>query len=190
MYRKIIAMFVAAGFATGAVGAQEPLTPRVPPAGSFNTQEATQTRMKPMDKEALLKKLQGTWRPEKIIIGGREGDKSIREAIRLVLKGSKYEVTMGDLRDLGEFSVNTEPELIAIDMVGKEGPNQDKTILGILRFDDEQLEVCYDVSPEGANRPESFESPEGSMIAIIKYRRADEEAEKKADSKPDSGGSR
>ncbi|MEZ6096510.1 MAG: TIGR03067 domain-containing protein [Pirellulaceae bacterium] len=140
-------------------------------------QEANDTVKSKLSAVEMLEKMKGKWQPAEMIVAGKPMPKEQIEGLRLIIEADRYVVEMGAFTDKGTLKLAAGEEFMGIDMTGTEGPNTDKTISGLIRFEDELMVVCYDLSEQG-NRPAGFESPEGSMTLLAKYKRVDADKEK------------
>ena len=113
--------------------------------------------------------IQGTWLPSAAELGGKMFPDEVRKTIKLVIKGDKYTVTVGEKVDKGTVKLNPAEKPKALDITGTEGPNKGKTILAIYERNVETLRVCYDLS--GKNRPKEFKTKEGTQLFLVTYKR-------------------
>lgn len=115
------------------------------------------------------KALNGRWTPESAVLAGKPLPDEIRKAIQLTLANGKYAVKAGDQVDEGTYTVDATKSPKTITIVGTNGPNKGKTILGIYEVEKGTLKVCYDMS--GKAHPESFESKPDSQLFLATYAR-------------------
>jgi len=113
--------------------------------------------------------IQGTWLPSAAELGGKMFPDEVRKTIKLVIKGDKYTVTVGEKVDKGTVKLNPAAKPKALDITGTEGPNKGKTILAIYERNGDTLRVCYDLS--GKNRPKEFKTKEGTQLFLVTYKR-------------------
>jgi uncharacterized protein (TIGR03067 family) len=118
------------------------------------------------DAEAL----QGTWLPTSAELSGKPFPDDILEAIKLVVKGDTYTVTIGKQLDKGKVALKPSAKPSEMDITGVEGPNKGKKILAIYERDGDTLKICYDLG--GKNRPTEFKSKEGTQQFFVTYKRA------------------
>ena len=127
-----------------------------------------------MDEATVWKKMIGTWRPGAGEVAGKPMPEQMK-TIRLAIAAEKtYVVDFGGLKDTGTIAVDLSSALMQMKLTGTEGPNKDKVIPAIFKFDGEKLVVCYDL--QGEKSPSEFKSPDGSTIVIFNYERVKEEA--------------
>ena len=92
------------------------------------------------------------------------------KALSLVIKGDTYTVMVGDVVDKGTTKRDASKTPKTIDIVGTEGPNKGKTILGIYELNGDTLRVCYDLSGKG--RPAEFKTTNEPLHLLLVYQRA------------------
>jgi uncharacterized protein (TIGR03067 family) len=112
--------------------------------------------------------LEGTWVPSAAELGGKKYPDEVRKTIRLVVKGDRYTVTVGNQPDRGTCKLNPLANPKALDITGTEGPNKGRTILCIYDRNGDTLRVCYDLSGKG--RPAEFKTTEGSQLFLVEYK--------------------
>ena len=57
-----------------------------------------------------------------------------------------------------------------MDIVGTDGPNKGKTILGIYELKEDTLRICYDLTGKG--RPTEFVTKKDAPLFLVVYKRA------------------
>jgi len=92
---------------------------------------------------------------------------------RWVIAGTRYVVESAAGRDEGDLLVDAEATPLAVDLVGRSGPNGDKTIRAIFRLRGDLMQLCYDVGGDN-RRPSTFAASRGSMRVLVRYRRISE----------------
>jgi uncharacterized protein (TIGR03067 family) len=112
--------------------------------------------------------LDGIWLPSTAEFGGKPFPDDVRKTIRLEVKGDRYTVGVGKVRDRGTCKLDQSVKPKALDITGKEGPNKGKTILAIYERDGETLRVCYDLG--GKSRPKEFKTTAGTQLFLVKYK--------------------
>lgn len=113
------------------------------------------------------KDIQGAWKIEKAIRGGKDMPAEEREKTSLEFKDGKVLVHIGDRDEKpAEFKLDpkTTPRNISISPEGR-----DKSHLGIYELKGDTLKICF--SLEDGNRPNEFESKEGSKIVLLVLKR-------------------
>ncbi|HMF19869.1 MAG TPA: TIGR03067 domain-containing protein [Gemmataceae bacterium] len=113
--------------------------------------------------------IQGTWLPEAAELAGKVFSDKVRKTIKLVVKGDKYTVTVGDKIDKGTAKLNPSAKPKELDIIGTDGPNKGRTILAIYERNGDTLRICYDLG--GKNRPTEFKTREGSKLFLVTYKR-------------------
>jgi len=116
------------------------------------------------DGDAVLKKIQGTWRFKAHETGGKP-----REVAKLTITftADKWVVEQnGKQIQAGTHKFDTSKKPGHIDAKVTEGEGKGNTMLGIFEFKgDNTMRVCFD--PEGKERPTSFEAKEGRLSATV-----------------------
>lgn len=113
--------------------------------------------------------IEGTWLPSSAELSGKAFPDEVRKAIKLVVKGDEYTVTVGKEPDRGTVKLNPKAKPKELDIVGTDGPNKGKTILAIYERDGDTLRVCYDLSGKG--RPKEFKTKEDTQLFLVTYKR-------------------
>jgi uncharacterized protein (TIGR03067 family) len=113
--------------------------------------------------------IDGTWLPSDAELAGKKFPDDVRKAIKLVIKGDDYTVTVGEATDKGTCKRDPSSKPRALDITGSEGPNKGKTILAIYERDGNTLRVCYDLS--GKARPTEFKTKPGTRLFLVTYER-------------------
>src|SRR5690606_7687287 len=94
-------------------------------------------------------------------LSGQKFPAEISKTMSLTMKEGHYIARVGTQLDKGTYTLNTDAQPPTIDIVGTEGPNKGKILLGIYGVAGKTLTVCYDLSGEA--RPKGFEAPQGTM---------------------------
>ena len=122
-------------------------------------------------KEAL-KKLEGTWS----MVSGEEEGKEIQEetikSARLVIKGTRHTVKVGDDTFVGTHAVDPSKKPKAIHSKDTSGRFKDKTILGIYEIEGDELKVCF--APPDKERPTEFTTKSGTGTILHVWKRQKE----------------
>lgn len=118
----------------------------------------------PFDKASI----NGSWKPIKGTLAGRELPKEQLESIRLTINNGAYETHGTGFVESGQMvipiPVTNKPQ--SIDVVIDKGENAGTTMQGIVRVEGEKLVVCYAISGE---RPANFESEYGGQTLLLEY---------------------
>ena len=114
-------------------------------------------------------KIQGVWRAEKGVKGGKEGPADEIKQLSLEFKGNKVIPRHGDQGDHeGEFKLDTTKKPKEIDlMIDKNGKKDHAK--GIYELDGDTLKICL-MDGDG-DRPSKFESADGSKSLLIVLKR-------------------
>jgi uncharacterized protein (TIGR03067 family) len=116
------------------------------------------------------KLLQGTWLPTAAELAENPFDEATLKAMKLVLEGDKYTVTVGKSVDKGAIKIDPTAKPKTMDIIGTNGANQGKTFLAIYELNGDTLRVCYDLS--GKVRPTEFKTKKGELLFLATYKRA------------------
>ncbi len=124
--------------------------------------------------DSLLQKMQGRWQIAKATFGGKPFPLDAKTV--LAISGKNYELSMPGAQDKGTLTVDTTAVPYQLTIAGTAGPNQGTKIPCIIKFEKEQMIVCYQLDG-GEVRPEKFESPEGSSFLLASYERVKPESD-------------
>lgn len=115
----------------------------------------------------MLDAIQGTWLPITAELGGNAFPEELRQAIRLVIEGDIYTVTVGPAMDKGRVALDSASTPMRMDLAGLEGPNQGKTIRAIFEAADGQMRICYELN--GTAYPTEFKTMPGTLSFLVTY---------------------
>jgi uncharacterized protein (TIGR03067 family) len=116
------------------------------------------------DAKKELKKFEGTWKFASVEMGGEKVPLEGLKDAKLELKDNKFTSTIGKEVYKGTFKVDVSKKPKTIDITFTEGPDKDKTFLGIYELDGDTYKVCLD--PSGKKRPKEFKTEKGSMVVL------------------------
>jgi uncharacterized protein (TIGR03067 family) len=125
--------------------------------------------------DSLLAKMQGKWEIAKATFGGKPFPLDAKTV--LAIKEKDYELEMPGAQDKGKLTVDTTAVPYQLTIEGTEGPNKGTKIPCIVKFEKEQMVVCYQLDG-GEVRPTTFESTEGSSLLLAVYQRVKVDAGK------------
>jgi uncharacterized protein (TIGR03067 family) len=114
--------------------------------------------------EADQKRFEGSWRFESVIVEGREVPPGGLKASRLTLKGDTFEMSDSLATYRGTFRLDPSVTPRTIDMDFTEGPEADKTSLGIYELEGDTFKLCIGLT--GKARPGEFVSKPGRGHAL------------------------
>jgi uncharacterized protein (TIGR03067 family) len=115
-------------------------------------------------------RLAGNWAPMSAELGGKFYDiANFHGAWLTISEDNHYEFAID--RGLLLPNPGIKPPY-AMDIQGQQGPNKGRTILAIYGMDNEVFTVCYQLARDGL-RPTAFESPEGTQILLVRYKRVE-----------------
>ncbi|MCI0541767.1 MAG: TIGR03067 domain-containing protein [Verrucomicrobiales bacterium] len=114
--------------------------------------------------------IEGTWSCVAATVDGKPLPSTTTDLLRLTLTKDRYKTEKGS-EVLFDSTYNIDPSKNPkeINMVGTEGELTGKLAPGIFSYDGKTLRLCY-VMP-GLPRPKTFESPEGSKVFLVVWRR-------------------
>lgn len=111
------------------------------------------------------KMIEGNWIPITAELAGqRLPDETLKDT-RLILGDGRYTYQ----NDHGSYTLAPSEKPKAMEITGKEGPNQGKTFLAIYELTDDTLRICYDLS--GKTRPTEFTTKAGTRLFLVTYKR-------------------
>ena len=110
--------------------------------------------------------IEGAWIPVVAELGGKTLPEEFLKDTKLVLTAGNYTY----INDHGAYKLIPSEKLKALDISGKEGPNQGKTLLAIYELTGDTLRICYDL--EGKTRPSEFVTKAGTQQLLVSYKRA------------------
>jgi uncharacterized protein (TIGR03067 family) len=122
------------------------------------------------DADDERKLLQGAWLPTAAELSENPFDEATLKAMKLVVEGDKYTVTVGKSIDKGSIKIDPAAKPKTMDIIGADGPSKGKTILAIYELTGDTLRVCYDLT--GKVRPTEFKTKKGELLFLATYRRA------------------
>ncbi len=120
----------------------------------------------PMPEDADLN---GTWQLKSADVAGNPLPAEFIKSFKLIVEGDKYRALTGGPEDKGDLKLGTEGKRKTIDIIGKEGPNQGKTLLAIYKIEGDKMTCCYDLS--GKVRPTEFKSTAENKLFLAVYER-------------------
>ena len=98
-----------------------------------------------------------------MVSGEAKGEKipeSVIKSAKLVIKGNKHTVNVGDDTIIGTHKLDPTAKPKQIDAMDTGGPNKGKTTLGIYKVKDDMFTVCF-AAPD-KDRPTKFTSKSGT----------------------------
>jgi uncharacterized protein (TIGR03067 family) len=112
-----------------------------------------------------LSKLNGNWSPVKEEIGGTILPAAAFQSQKLVINDSNYTFTAESV-DKGILRYNGDK----MDIYGKEGVNTGKHFTAIYKLENDQLNICYNLSGDGY--PESYETKGKPKYFLVVYKKS------------------
>ncbi len=114
--------------------------------------------------DKVLKDLQGEWKVEKLVSGGKEVPAKKIEVMRWIIKDKSITFKDSKASDItGTFTINIEKKPAWIDVKAK----PEKTALGIFELDGDTLKICGGED----KRPTEFTSTEKSDTDLFILKR-------------------
>jgi uncharacterized protein (TIGR03067 family) len=107
-----------------------------------------------------LEKFQGAWVGGSAEMNGDKLSDDDLKTLKLVIKGNRYTVTIGDMSEEGTFKLDPTRNPKAIDLSPSSGANKGKTVKGIYELDGDTHKTCF--ADPGKPRPKDFTAKAGS----------------------------
>jgi uncharacterized protein (TIGR03067 family) len=112
----------------------------------------------------------GTWTAESAEMAGMSLPAEFCKAIKLVIKGDKYKLTINNTVEEGTSKSDATATPKTLDVMGSSGPNKGKTLQAIYELNGDTLKVCYDLS--GSGRPKEFKTMPGTQQFMVTYKKS------------------
>jgi uncharacterized protein (TIGR03067 family) len=118
-----------------------------------------------------LKKFEGKWKPEKLVVDGKEEMPPDGDDKLLEFKGRKMLVGEKEFFDVAALDPSTDPKILDLKALQDMGPITKDTIYeAIYKIDGDTLMIALHVG-EAKKRPEKFESVKDSGVVFITLKR-------------------
>lgn len=118
-----------------------------------------------------LKKFEGKWKAEKLVINENEETPPDGDEGLLRFKGRKVLLGGKDLFDVAALDPSTDPKIIDLKALADMGAIKKDTVYeGIYKFDGDTLVLAVSVGG-GKSRPDKFESPKDSNVAVATFKK-------------------
>lgn len=123
------------------------------------------------ESEKDLQKMAGDWVPVQMQLNGKKQPEELLKAIKLSIKGDKYNTVVGQEKDEGTLKLDATKEPREMDIVPGVGPNKGKLLPCIYEIKGDELRVCYGLN--GIARPADFKAEEDAkgVIMLMTYKR-------------------
>jgi uncharacterized protein (TIGR03067 family) len=121
------------------------------------------------DKASADKALNGWWKPDTGVMGGKELSREDLKVRYLALGNGNYMLNQGDQVEEGTYKIDESANPKTISFVATKGDDKGKTTLGIYEVDKKKLRICFDAS--GKARPTKFESKPDTQSFLASYHR-------------------
>lgn len=116
--------------------------------------------------EAVLKKIQGTWRFVSQEMDGKAMPKDEVAKLTVTFAGDKWTVRDGDkVLQAGTHKFDPSKKPGQVDAKITEGEGKGGAMLGIYELKGDTIKVCFDVA--GKERPTSFSTKAGQFSAVV-----------------------
>ena len=113
---------------------------------------------------AMPNKLNGTWVPVKLEIGGQMLPAASFDKQKLIINDSAY-TFIAESVDKGVLTYKDDK----LDIYGKDGVNKGKHFTAIYKFENEQLIICYNLA--GDVYPATYETKDKPMYFLATFRK-------------------
>ena len=121
------------------------------------------------DVKKELAKFGGTWRIVSLETEqGKIGEDALKD-FRLIIEGDKFTAKEQSGEVHGTFKVDPAKKPKTIDIIMKDGPMKDTTMLGIYELDGDTVKFCF--AAPGKDRPSDFTAKEGSQRTLSVWKR-------------------
>jgi uncharacterized protein (TIGR03067 family) len=119
-----------------------------------------------------LKKFEGKWKAEKLVVDGKEETPVIEGAdVVLEFKGRKLLLGGKDLFEIPALDPSTDPKILDLKALMSMGEiSKDTVYEAIYKFDGENLVIAIHVGAT-KKRPEKFESEKDSGVVVVTLKR-------------------
>src|SRR5258707_8724911 len=94
-------------------------------------------------KKKDQEKLQGTWQAESFEADGNPLPEEAVKACKFTFKDEKYTFEPGDVTETGTWKLDSGKDPATVDLKIGDGPDKDKTQLGIYKVDGDMLKFCF-----------------------------------------------
>ncbi len=124
-------------------------------------------------------RFEGAWKIVSLEIEGKKLPEMFFKGSRLVLKGPEFTYQEGGMTSKGTYRVDVSKKPKQIDITFSDGPEKDKTLLGIYELDGDTYRLC--INPTGKDRPTEFAGKPGTGHVLEVLQREKEAPKDKAD---------
>lgn len=124
-------------------------------------------------------RFEGAWKIVSVEVEGKKLPETFFKGSGLVLKGPEFTYQEGGRTTKGAYRVDVSKKPKQIDITFSEGPQKDKTLLGIYELEGDTYRLC--LNPTGKDRPTEFTSKPGSGHVLEILQRQKEAPKEKPD---------
>lgn len=123
------------------------------------------------DGQKELKKFEGKWKPEKLVVDGKEEQPPEGDEMLLAFKERKMLVGDKEFFDVAALDPSTDPKIIDLKALADMGPvTKDTVYEGIYKLDGDTLTIALHFGG-GKKRPEKLESVKDSGVVVVTLKR-------------------
>ena len=115
------------------------------------------------------KKLQGTWKVLSIEQNEEKSDKS-GDDVKMIFAQDDFTAKTPNTDHKGTFKIDAAAKPKTIDIAVTEGPEKDKTVVGIYEFKGDELKICL-AKPGEKDRPKEFAAKRDSGMMVLTLKR-------------------
>lgn len=122
--------------------------------------------------EKDLKEMAGNWVPTLMQLNGKKQAEEVTKAIKLTIRGDKYNTVVGKEKDEGTLKLDATKEPREMDITSNIGESKGKAVPCIYELKGDELRVCYGL--DRIARPTDFTAGEDTkgVVMLITYKRA------------------
>lgn len=123
------------------------------------------------EEPKVSEKILGVWQATSIMKAGKEAPPEAVKLMRMTFKKDEV-LVRGNFQDEREVSCNYKLDAMKSPMhFDLMPPGEDNAVLGILRFKDGKLEICFRNANNSGERPEAFEADQDKSVVLMKFER-------------------
>jgi uncharacterized protein (TIGR03067 family) len=119
--------------------------------------------------KAEQKSIEGSWALESGVVNGNKVPDNQVKDYRMIRKGDQATFQRGKETIHGTHTIDPTAKPKTVDITPKDGPNKDKTLLGIYELKGDTLKMCYGMA--GKDRPTEFSSKANSGVILHIWKR-------------------
>ena len=118
-----------------------------------------------------LEQLQGTWKVERVEMGGQAMPGGLFSEMRMQFEGNNLSIILDKgLNQKSRFTLIEGTQPPRIDIEENQGPN--KLVKGIYQLEEDSLKICMEEGNGGQSaRPKNFDTKGGDRVVLIILKR-------------------